>query len=128
MPQYYIDNQNQMNNDNLNNNIQNLENYETEERMINSGNINQINGNAINISAYTNQSIDINNNLNQIGTLIFSQDYDDQLQVSQKDYDMNLSSRDNPLIYSDDEGNMNYLEKQYKAYKDRMNQNNEDDM
>ena len=66
--------------ENLNNDIQNLENYEMETRIINIGNQNQIEGNIKDMGAYTNQSIDINNNLNQIGPLIAPQ-YDDQLQT-----------------------------------------------
>ena len=43
--------------------------------------------------------------------------------TSQKDNDITISDRDNPLIYSDDIGNMNYLEKQYAAYQNKINRN-----
>ena len=46
-------------------------------------------------------------------------------QNSQREYDITLSDKDNPLIYSDDIGNMNYLEKQYAAYQEKMNPDND---
>ena len=125
IPQYNIPNQNQMNNNNdLNNNMQNLENYDFEVRMINNENQNNIDGNPEEMGDCTNQSLDINNNLNQSEPLIAPQDYDDQ-QTSQKDFDFTISERDNPLLISDDKGNMNYLERHYKAYQDRMRQNDD---
>ena len=42
-------------------------------------------------------------------------------------YDVQRQDKDNQLIYSDDMGNMNYLEKKYMIYKNRFNQNNYDD-
>ena len=52
-------------------------------------------------------------------------EFDLNQQLSQKEFDVTTSERDNPLIYSDDKGNMNYLERQYEAYQSRMNQNND---
>ena len=49
------------------------------------------------------------------------------MQPSQKEYDITMSEKDNPLVYSDDKGNMNYLEKKYAAYQSRMNQNQNED-
>ena len=43
-------------------------------------------------------------------------------------YDMTNSEIDNPLLYSDDIGNMNYLEKKYAIYQNQLNINkNEED-
>ena len=52
-------------------------------------------------------------------------EFDLNQQPSQKEYDITTSERDNPLIYSDDKGNMNYLERQYEAYQSRMHQNDD---
>ena len=42
-------------------------------------------------------------------------------------YDIQRQDKDNQLIYSDDMGNMNYLEKKYMIYKNQFNQNNFDE-
>mgnify|MGYP006936040939 CR=1 FL=1 len=63
------------------------------------------------------------NNLEFQGQPYDNDEYNQQ--NSQKEYDMTTSERDNPLIYSDDKGNMNYLERQYEAYQSRMNQNDD---
>ena len=39
---------------------------------------------------------------------------------------MTISDKENPLFYSDDKGNMNYLEKRYEAYKNKFRYNYEE--
>ena len=40
---------------------------------------------------------------------------------SQREMEMTISERENPLLMSDDRnGNMNYLEKRYEAYQNKM--------
>ena len=46
--------------------------------------------------------------------------------ISQKDMEMTISDKENPLHISDDKGNMNYLEDKYEAYKNRMRYDYED--
>ena len=52
----------------------------------------------------------------------FHPEVDINQQNSQREFDITISERDNPLIYSDDKGNMNFLEKKYAAYQNRMHQ------
>ena len=40
--------------------------------------------------------------------------------------EMTISDKENPLFYSDDKGNMNYLEKRYEAYKNKFRYNYEE--
>ena len=126
--QYYSPQFNELNNAALSNNFQNLENYENEVNIMANGNQND--GNAVTLGPRSNQVTEININSND--QIFTPQGYEDQQydyaeyqQSSQKEYDMNVSDRDNPLIYSDDKGNMNFLERQYVAYQDRMNNNND---
>ena len=112
--QYYSPEYNDMNNIALNNNMQYLENYG------NQGNVY--------VGPYSNVQVDINNdNINNQILTSQEQNYEyvDYQQNSQNEYDMTMSDRDNPLIYSDDKGNMNYLERQYAEYQSRMNQNDD---
>ena len=126
--QYYSPQFNELNNAALSNNFQNLENYENEVNIMANGN--QFDGNAVTLGPRSNQVAE--NNLNSNGRIFTPQGYEDQRcdyaeyqQSSQREYDMNVSDRDNPLIYSDDKGNMNFLERQYAAYQDRINNNND---
>ena len=102
----------------LNNNMNNLENHEKEVNIMTTSN--QIDGNVARINSNSNEPI--------IHPKEFEEqqyDYAEFQQSSQNDYDMTFSDRDNPLIYSDDKGNMNYLERQYAAYENRMNNDND---
>ena len=122
--QYYSPVGNDINNDTSNNNMENRPTYENEINYIK--NENQIRENQVDIGSYSNKNNNKKGNINSIG---IENEYQEQQyensQNSQKEYDMTISDRDNPLIYSDDIGNMNYLEKQYEAYQDKMNQDNE---
>ena len=77
--------------------------------------------NALTIGPYLNEVEEIKNaytagniiNVNQSDSII-------NQQISQKDMEMTISDKDTPLILGDNQGNMNYLEKQYEAYKNRM--------
>lgn len=93
---------NDLNNEALNTNYQNLENYDNKFSISE----NQNDRKEATQSSYQNE-IELN------------------LQNSQRDHDITISDRDNPLIYSDDKGNMNFLERKYMAYQNRMHQNNE---
>ena len=96
---------NDLNNEALNINYQNLENYENKFSISE----NQNDRKEVTQSSYQSKQNEIELNL----------------QNSQRDHDITISDRDNPLIYSDDKGNMNFLERKYIAYQNRMNQNNE---
>ena len=73
------------------------------------------------LGPYLNEVEEIKN-YNTVGNVINGNqnDYEYNLQTSQKDMEITISDKDNPLIFSDDQGNMNYLEKQYEAYKNQM--------
>ena len=77
--------------------------------------------NAKTLGPYLNEVEEIKN-YNRVGNVINGNqnDYEYNLQTSQKDMEITISDKDNPLIFSDDQGNMNYLEKQYEAYKNQM--------
>ena len=77
--------------------------------------------NAKTLGPYLNEVEEIKN-YNTVGNVINGNqnDYEYNLQTSQKDMEITISDKDNPLIFSDDQGNMNYLEKQYEAYKNQM--------
>ncbi len=77
--------------------------------------------NAKTLGPYLNEVEEIKN-YNTVGNVINGNqnDYEYNLQTSQKDMEITISNKDNPLIFSDDQGNMNYLEKQYEAYKNQM--------
>ena len=126
--QYYSPQFNDMNNAAISNNFLNLENYENEVNIMEDEK--QLDGNVVTLGPNSNQVVEINTNSNdQIftnqGNEDHQNDYAEYQQSSQKEYDMAVSDRDNPLIYSDDKGNMNFLERQYAAYQDRMNGNND---
>ena len=119
--QYYSPQFNQMNYAALNNNMNNLENYENYEKEVNiMTTSNQIDGNVTPINSNSNKP-----RIGPQGNEEQQYDYAEFQQSSQNDYDMTFSDRDNPLIYSDDKGNMNYLERQYAAYENRMNNDND---
>ena len=77
--------------------------------------------NAKTLGPYLNEVEEIKN-YNTVGNVINGNqnDYVYNLQTSQKDMEITISDKDNPLIFSDVQGNMNYLEKQYEAYKNQM--------
>lgn len=77
--------------------------------------------NAKTLGPYLNEVEEIKN-YNTVGNVINGNqnDYEYNLQTSQKDMEITISDKDNPLIFSDVQGNMNYLEKQYEAYKNQM--------
>ena len=77
--------------------------------------------NAKTLGPYLNEVEEIKN-YNTVGNVINGNqnDYEYNLQTSQKDMEITISDKDNPLIFNDDQGNMNYLEKQYEAYKNQM--------
>ena len=77
--------------------------------------------NAKTLGPYLNEVEEIKN-YNTVGNVINGNqnDYEYNLQTSQKDMEITISDKDNPLIFSDGQGNMNYLEKQYEAYKNQM--------
>ena len=77
--------------------------------------------NAKTLGPYLNEIKEIKN-YNTVGNVINGNqnDYEYNLQTSQKDMEITISDKDNPLIFSDVQGNMNYLEKQYEAYKNQM--------
>ena len=77
--------------------------------------------NAKTLGPYLNEVEEIKN-YNRVGNVINGNqnDYEYNLQTSQKDMEITISDKDNPLIFSDVQGNMNYLEKQYEAYKNQM--------
>ena len=72
-------------------------------------------------NAYTAGNVmdSINNDNNQ-NEMVYTQI------TSQKDMEMTISDKENPLHISDDKGNMNYLEDKYEAYKNRMRYDYED--
>ena len=72
-------------------------------------------------NAYTAGNVmdSINNDNNQ-NEMVYTQI------TSQKDMEMTISDKENPLHISGDKGNMNYLEDKYEAYKNRMRYNYED--
>lgn len=126
--QYYSPRLNEMNNRTLNKEMNNVENYENEINVASSGS--QFDRNVVDLGPQSNQVVEINTNSS--GQIFSPQGYEEQQydyaeyqQTSQKEFDITLSDRDNPLIYSDDKGNMNFLERQYAAYQDRMNNNND---
>jgi hypothetical protein len=77
--------------------------------------------NAKTLGPYLNEVEEIKN-YNTVGNVINGNqnDYEYNLQTSQKDMEITISDKDNPLIFTDVQGNMNYLEKQYEAYKNQM--------
>ena len=77
--------------------------------------------NAKTLGLYLNEVEEIKN-YNRVGNVINGgqNDCEYNLQTSRKDMEITISDKDNPLIFSDDQGNMNYLEKQYEAYKNQM--------
>ena len=77
--------------------------------------------NAKTLGPYLNEVEEIKN-YNRVGNVINGNqnDYEYNLQTSQKDMEITISDKDNPLIFTDVQGNMNYLEKQYEAYKNQM--------
>ena len=117
---------NEMNNAALNHNLQRLENYEDDSRQMTSEN--PTGRNAVTFGPYLNEVEEINNAYSS-GTIINHKDiqeksdynYDFNQQSSQKEYDITLSDKENTLIYSDEKGNMNYLEKRYVAYQNKKN-------
>jgi hypothetical protein len=121
---------NEMNNAALNHNLQRLENYEDDSRQMTSEN--QTGRNAVTFGPYLNEVEEINNAYSS-GTIINHKDnqeksdynYDFNQQSSQKEYDITLSDKENTLIYSDEKGNMNYLEKRYMAYQNKKNRYND---
>ena len=124
---------NEMNNAALNHNLQRLENYEDDSRQMTSENI--TGRNAVTFGPYLNEVEEINNAYSS-GTIINHKDnqeiqeksdynYDFNQQSSQKEYDITLSDKENTLIYSDEKGNMNYLEKRYMAYQNKKNRYND---
>ena len=117
---------NELNNEALDNNMQSLENYESEANF--NYKANNLDVNMVTLGPYINgKSTKIEgklmNNLEFQGQPYDNDEYNQQ--NSQKEYDMTISERDNPLIYSDDIGNMNFLERQYAAYQDKMNKGDE---
>ena len=126
--QYYSPRFNEMNNGTLNNEINNVVNYDNEVNIIASGS--QFNEKVVDLEPQSNQIVEINTNSS--GKIFSPKGYEEQQydypeyqQTSQKEFDITLSDRDNPLIYSDDKGNMNFLERQYAVYQDRINGNND---
>lgn len=77
--------------------------------------------NALTLGPYLNEVEEIKN-CYTVGNIIDGNqnDYVYDQQISQKDMEMTISDKDNPLTFRDDQGNMNYLEKQYEAYQNRM--------
>lgn len=127
--QYYPPQDSEKNYIASNNNMNNLENYESREKEVNiMATSNQFNENVVTLAPSSDQVVEKNSNgpiIPPKGNEVQQYDYVEFQQSSQKDYDMTFSERDNPLIYSDDKGNMNYLERQYAAYENRMNNNND---
>ena len=87
--------------------------------------------NAVTFGPYLNEVEEINNAYSS-GTIINHKDnqeiqeksdynYDFNQLSSQKEYDITLSDKENTLLYSDEKGNMNYLEKRYVAYQNKKN-------
>ena len=77
--------------------------------------------NAKTLGPYLNEVEEIKNYNTVVNVINGNQnDYEYNLQTSQKDMEITISDKDNPLIFSDVQGNMNYLEKQYEAYKNQM--------
>ena len=121
---------NEMNNAALNHNLQRLENYEDDSRQMTSEN--PTGRKAVTFGPYLNEVEEINNAYSS-GTIINHNDvqeksdynYDFNQQSSQKEYDITLSDKENTLIYSDEKGNMNYLEKRYMAYQNKKNRYND---
>ena len=82
---------------------------------------------AITLGPYLNQVEEIKN-ANTSGPVINTSDANRTKneiayyqESSQRDLEMTISSRENPLLMGDDKGgNMNYLEKQYQAYQNKM--------
>ena len=107
---------------------QELNKYNQNQQQLNySPKFNDIN-NAVGLNNSNNQNM--NNNLdnkheNMMSSLQREFDSNLNMQPSQREYDITMSEKDNPLVYSDDKGNMNYLEKKYAAYQSRMNQNDD---
>ena len=85
----------------------------------------EIGRNAVTLGPYLNQVEEIKNS-NTTGPVIDSLNRDkDELayyqEGSQREMEMTISERENPLLMSDDRnGNMNYLEKRYEAYQNKM--------
>lgn len=105
----------------LNNNIQikPIENNNIINDEINNNYENE--RNALTLGPYLNEVEEIKNAYT-VGNIINANqnDYVYNQQISQRDMEMTISDKDNPLIFSDDQGNMDYLEKQYEAYQNRM--------
>ncbi len=80
-----------------------------------------------NMNNLDNKQLNDNRHENMMSSLQREFDSNLNMQPSQKEYDITMSEKDNPLVYSDDKGNMNYLEKKYAAYQSRMNQNQNED-
>ena len=127
--QRYSPKYNEMNNEALNNNFLNLENFENSSKQFTSEN--QSDRKAVTLGPYLNYVEEINN-VYSSGPIIIHKDNREKIpynyaesnqQSSQKEFDITMSDRDNPLIISDEKGNMNYLEKQYFAYQNKMNKN-----
>jgi hypothetical protein len=122
---------NEMNTAALNHNLQRLENFEDDSRQMTSEN--PTGRNAVTFGPYLNEVEEINNAYSS-GTIINHKDnqeksdynYDFNQLSSQKEYDITLSDKENTLIYSDEKGNMNYLEKRYVAYQNKKNRYKDD--
>ena len=103
---------------NNNNMIINENNYEEQRNAVTFGpylnDIDEIK------NAYTVGNVVENINNDNQNEIIYTQ------QISQKDMEMTISDKENPLYNGDDKGNMNYLEDKYEAYKNRMRYNYED--
>ena len=107
-----------------NNNPQNFQNidYGTENQMQNYN---------YNMTSYMVGNGEINGTENVLFNkekIVNESSYTPNIIQENNTYDMTNSEIDNPLLYSDDIGNMNYLEKKYAIYQNQLNINkNEED-
>ena len=125
-----IDSQNQQIYYEENNNLQNLQNveYGSEKRIQN------YDYNMREFGSYINESADINGTVSS-GNALYNNDnqvingshYNTNIIQHNNNYEMTNSEMENPLLYSDDMGNMNYLEKKYSLYQNQLNLNNNEE-